>query len=442
MTRVLIRGGLVIDPSQDLEAVADVRIVDGRVAELGRDLEPGDAEVIDARGLWVVPGLVDGHVHLRVPGESHKETLASGGAAAAAGGFTTVVCMPNTRPPLDDAIRVEWLRFKAADESPVRVEVAAALSRGLGGEELTSLADLRAAGAVALTDDGRPVADAALMRRALLEAAALDLPVLVHAEEPALSGGAMHEGAAAAEAGMPGIPAAAEAVMVARDLLLAEETGARLHILHVSAEPTVALIRWAKNRGVRVTAEVTPHHLLLTDEDVAASGFDASWKMNPPLRGERDRRALLEALADGTVDFVATDHAPHHRDDKDVPFPDAAFGVVGLETAAALLLDALVPEVLSPRRFVEVLAYAPARLFGLEAGSLRPGMPGDVVLVDPEQHWVVDPGAFRSRSRNTPFAGRQLRGRVVRTLVGGRTVFRLDVAPANSGPAARIGEPR
>lgn len=451
MEHVLIRGGLVIDPSQDLESVVDVRIRRGRVAELGSDLDAGDAEVVDAAGLWVVPGLVDAHVHLRVPGEAHKETLATGGAAAAAGGFTTVVCMPNTRPPLDDGIRVEWLRMKARQECPVRVEVAAAISRDLAGRDMTSFADLKAAGAVAVTDDGRPVADAGLMWRALTEAAALDLPVLVHAEEPALSGGAMHDGAAAAAAGMPGIPAAAESVLVARDLLLAEATGARIHILHVSAWQTVDLIRWARARGVRVTAEVTPHHLLLTDEDVAAGGFDPNWKMNPPLRTAEDRRALVEALADGTIDVIATDHAPHHLDDKDLPFPEAAFGVVGLESAAALVLDALVPAVLSPRRFVEALSTGPARIFGLEAGSLRPGMPGDVAVIDPDHVWTIDPRAFRSRSRNTPFAGRRVRGRVVRTLVGGRTVFSLPNSgeggtgpgrPLAASPGGRGGLPR
>lgn len=432
----------MIDPSQEFEGVADLRIRDGRVAELGPDLDPGDAEVIDAAGLWVVPGLVDPHVHLRVPGEEHKETLATGGAAAAAGGFTTVVCMPNTCPPLDDAIRVEWLRLKARAAAPVRVEVAAAVTRGLEGSELTSFADLRRAGAVAFTDDGRPVADAGLMRRALLEAGALGLPVLVHAEEPALSGGAMHEGAVAAAAGMPGVPAAAETVIVARDLLLAGETGAHVHILHVSAEATVALIRWAKDRGVRVTAEVTPHHLLLTDEDVAAAGFDPNWKMNPPLRSERDRQALVQGLADGTIDVIATDHAPHHRDDKDLPFPQAAFGVVGLETAAALVLDAFVPGVLSPRRFVEAMATAPARLFGLRAGSLRPGMPADVAVIDPDAAWTIDPRRFLSRSRNTPFAGRRVRGRVVLTLVGGRRVFpgRRDGSPAQTPVLAGQGE--
>ncbi|MFO7245709.1 MAG: dihydroorotase [Bacillota bacterium] len=438
MEHLLIRGGLVIDPSQDLEDVLDVRIRGGRVAELGRDLDPGGAQVVDAAGLWVTPGLVDAHVHLRVPGETHKEDLASGGAAAAAGGFTTVVCMPNTRPPLDDVIRVEWLRWKAQEQSPVRVHVAAALSRGLEGTELTAFAELKAAGAVAVTDDGRPVADAGLMRRALVEAAAVDLPVLVHAEEPALSGGAMHEGAVSAAAGMPGIPAAAEAVMVARDLLLAEALGARVHILHVSARQTVDLIRWAKDRGIRVTAEVTPHHLLLTDEDVAASGFDGDWKMNPPLRSEDDRQALMEALADGTVDIIATDHAPHHRDDKDLPFPEAAFGVVGLETAVAVVLDAMVPGVLSPRRFVEALSTGPAQVLGLEAGSLRPGMPADVTLIDPNREWIIDPARFRSRSRNTPFAGRRVRGRVVRTLVGGRTVFCLEDGPAAPRAAERL----
>ncbi|HEY8449402.1 MAG TPA: dihydroorotase [Bacillota bacterium] len=424
MQRLLIRGGRVLDPSQRLDRVTDLLVVDGKIAHIGDALDAEGIEGIDARGLWVVPGLIDTHVHLRTPGETHKETLESGSAAAAAGGFTTVVCMPNTRPPLDDVIRVEWLAERAARSACVRVRIAAAISEGLDGQRLAPLGALHEAGAVAFTDDGRPVADAALMRRALELAASLDVPVLIHAEEPALSrGGAMHEGPVADAAGMPGIPAAAEAVMVARDLLLAEQTGAHLHVLHVSAEQTVSLIRWAKARGIRVTAEVTPHHLLLTDEDVAASGFDPNWKMNPPLRSAADRQALVAGLLDGTLDWIATDHAPHHPDDKTVPFPEAAFGIVGLETAAALILDAFVPAQLEPLRFVELLSTAPARGLGLRGGTLAPGAPADITLIDPEQVWTVDPTAFRSAARNTPFAGRRLRGRVVRTIVGGRTVF-------------------
>jgi len=436
-TKVLIQGGRVIDPAQGLDRVCDVLLAGGRVEAVGEGLgdelirrgaagaDPG-VEVIDARGLWVLPGLIDAHVHLRTPGETHKETLATGTAAAAAGGFTSVVCMPNTRPPLDDPIRVEWLRMKAEREALVRVYPAAAATEGLAGERLAPYGALRAAGAVAVTDDGRPIARAGVMRRVLEYAAAHGLPVLVHAEEPELSaGGAMHEGPVAAAAGMPGIPDTAESVMVARDVLLAERAGAHLHILHVSAENTVSLIRWAKARGVRVTAEVTPHHLLLCDEDVAAAGFDPNWKMNPPLRSAADREALLEAVADGTIDFIATDHAPHHAEDKDLPFPEASFGIVGLETAVALLLDAFVPGIISPSRLVELLSLRPARVFGLPGGTLRPGAPGDVTLIDPHQEWVIDPADFRSLGRNTPFAGRRVRGRVVRTLVGGRTVFQL-----------------
>ena len=395
---------------------------------------PGDpVEIIDARGLWVVPGLIDAHVHLRTPGETHKETLATGGAAAAAGGFTAVVCMPNTRPPLDDAVRVEWLRMKAEQASPVRVYVAAAATRDLAGREPAPYAALKAAGAVAVTDDGRPIASAGVMRRVLENASAYGLPVLVHAEEPELSaGGAMHDGPVASAAGMPGIPDTAEAVMVARDVLLAERAGARLHVLHVSAESTASVIRWAKARGIAVTAEVTPHHLLLCDEDVAAAGFHPHWKMNPPLRSARDREALLEAVLDGTIDLIATDHAPHHPLDKDVPFPEAAFGVVGLETALALLLDALVPDPIPPARLVELMSCRPARVFGLPGGTLRPGAPADVTLIDPGRSWVIDPGAFHSLGKNTPFAGWRVRGRVVRTLVGGQTVFSVAATGARS----------
>ncbi|HEY8393645.1 MAG TPA: dihydroorotase [Thermaerobacter sp.] len=444
--KVLIRGGRVIDPAQGLDGVCDVLLAGGRVEAIGEGLgdgllagpaetatDPG-LEVIDARGLWVVPGLIDVHVHLRTPGETHKETLATGTAAAAAGGFTSVICMPNTRPPLDDPIRVEWLRMKAEREALVRVYPAAAATQGLAGEHLTPYGALREAGAVAVTDDGRPIARAGLMRRVLEYAAAHGLPVLVHAEEPELSaGGAMHEGAVAAAAGMPGIPDTAESVMVARDLLLAERAGAHLHVLHVSAESTASLIRWAKARGVRVTAEVTPHHLLLCDEDVAAAGFDPNWKMNPPLRSAADREALLEAVLDGTIDLIATDHAPHHASDKDLPFPEASFGIVGLETAVGLLLDAFVPDIISPARLVELLSLRPAQVFGLPGGTLRPGAPADVTLIDPDCQWVIDPAGFQSLGRNTPFAGRRVRGRVVRTLVGGRTVYELAVAGACRG---------
>ncbi|HEY8488337.1 MAG TPA: dihydroorotase, partial [Thermaerobacter sp.] len=396
--------------------------------------------------------------HLRTPGETHKETLATGGAAAAAGGFTAVACMPNTRPPLDDAIRVEWLAYKAAAEAPVRVHVVAAATRGLAGEEPTPYAALKAAGAVAVTDDGRPIARAGVMARVLEGAAAAGLPVLVHAEEPELSaGGAMHAGAVAAAAGMPGIPDTAEAVMVARDLLLAERAGARLHVLHASAAATLELVRWGKARGIPVTVEVTPHHLLLCDEDVAAAGFHPHWKMNPPLRSRRDREALLEAVAGGLVDAIATDHAPHHDLDKDGPFPEAAFGVVGLETALGLLLTHLVPGVLSPSRLIDLMARGPARILGVPGGSLRPGAPADVTLIDPQHRWVVEPDRFFSLGRNTPFAGWTLRGRAVGTLVGGRMVFRLEGYPdpevlalpapgggtgaAVEGPAGRLHRP-
>ncbi|QIA27831.1 dihydroorotase [Thermaerobacter sp. PB12/4term] len=470
--RLWIRGGRLIDPSQGLDGPGDLVIAGGRIAYAGPPLpgapaaaraakgfpgtgggaaaggpgepDPGGAglQVLDARGLWVVPGLIDPHVHLRTPGETHKETLATGGAAAAAGGFTAVACMPNTRPPLDDAIRVEWLAMKAAAEAAVRVYVVAAATRGLAGDEPAPYAALKAAGAVAVSDDGRPIARAGVMARVLEGAAAAGLPVLVHAEEPELSaGGAMHAGAVAAAAGMPGIPATAEAVMVARDLLLAEQAGARLHVLHASAAVTLDLVRWGKARGIPVTVEVTPHHLLLCDEDVAEAGFHPHWKMNPPLRSRRDREALLEAVADGTVDAIATDHAPHHGMDKDCPFPEAAFGVVGLETALGLLLTHLVPRPLSPARLVELMAAGPARILGLPGGTLQPGVPADVTLIDPQRRWVVDPEQFASLGRNTPFAGWALRGRAVCTLVGGRVVFRLDggPVPVAAGEAAAQG---
>lgn len=426
MSRLLIRGGRVLDPTQKHDGIADVLIEAGRISQIGVDLPAGEARIFDATGMWVMPGLIDAHVHLRTPGETHKETVATGTAAAAAGGFTTVICMPNTKPPLDDPIVLEWLAYKVEREGVIRVHPAAAISIGLEGKQLTPMVALRDAGAVAFTDDGRPVSDAALMLSALRMAAALQRPIMIHAEETALSRtGAMHHGLIADAVGLPGIPDTAESVMVARDLLLAERTGAHVHVLHVSAEQTVSLIRWAKSRGIRVTAEVTPHHLLLCDEDVAAAGFHPNWKMNPPLRSAADRAALLEGLLDGTIDIIATDHAPHHVDDKSVPFQQAAFGIVGLETAVGLILDAMVPKLLPPLRFVELMSTTPARIFGLPGGTLAPGSPADITIVDPNLEWTVDPDGFFSVSRNTPFAGRRLKGKVVATFVAGQPVFQL-----------------
>jgi dihydroorotase len=426
MRPVLVRGGRVVDPAQRMDARLDVLLADGLVARVGERLDaPEGAEVVDAAGLLVVPGLVDVHVHLREPGQEHKETIRSGARAAAAGGFTTVVAMPNTDPPVDDPATVGFVLAEGLRAGGARVFPTGCITVGQQGEQLTEFGELIAAGAVAVTDDGRPVSGAGMMRMALEYALAFDLPVAVHEEEVTLSrGGAMNEGIVATRLGLTGIPCAAEDVMIARDLMLAELTGARLHVQHVSTRRGVELIREAKSRGVRVTAEATPHHFTLTDVAVEAYRTDA--KMNPPLRGAADRDAVREGVRDGTLDVIATDHAPHHYDEKEQAFEDAPFGIVGLETALGLAWTELVEGgVIDVSTLVERMSWAPARAMRLDdrLGSLAEGRFADLTLLDPEAEWTVDPSAFLSMSRNTPFAGRVLRCRAVRTVVGGRTVW-------------------
>lgn len=416
-----------MDPSQKLDARLELLLADGAVAEIGDRLEaPEGAECIDADGRVVAPGLVDLHVHLREPGGEHKETIASGARAAAAGGFTTVVAMPNTDPPIDNPAAVGFVAAAGARAGGARVLPSGCITVGQKGEQLTEFGEMAGAGAVAVTDDGRPVTRAGIMRMALEYALGFDLPVAVHAEEPELSRrGSMNEGVVATRLGLIGIPNAAEEVMIARDLLLAEMTGGRLHIQHVSTARGVELIREARSRGVRVSAEATPHHFTLSDEAVGSYRTDA--KMNPPLRSAADRDAVRAGVVDGTLDVIATDHAPHHYDEKEQAFEDAPFGIVGLETALGLALEELVHTgLLELPVLIERMSCAPARAFGLPGGTLRRGAPADVVIFAPEQRWTVDPARFVSRSRNTPFAGRVLRGRAVRTLVGGMTVWETD----------------
>jgi dihydroorotase len=423
---LLLKGGRVIDPAQGLDAARDVLIKSGRVAEVGSRLAARGAEIVDLSGRIVCPGFIDTHVHLREPGFEQKETIASGTRAAASGGFTAVCAMPNTDPVNDCASTTRFILDQSEAEGVVRVYPIGAITKGSRGEELAEYGDLREAGCVAVSDDGHPVAQARIMRRALEYAQAFGLTVIDHCEEPTLSDKApMHEGSVSALLGLRGQPAAAEAIMVERDLLLAELTGGRLHVAHVSTQASVEAIRRGKARGLRVTAEATPHHLLLTDQAVKDSDYDTATKMNPPLRSEADRLALIEGLRDGTIDNIATDHAPHTIDDKRVEYDHAAFGIVGLETAVALMLDQLVrPGIVDLPRLVALMSTNPARLLGLPGGTLAPGAPADVTVLDLDVSAKVDPARFASKGRSTPFGGWSLRGAAVMTIVGGTIVWR------------------
>jgi dihydroorotase len=426
---LLLRGGRLVDPSQKLDAALDLLLVDGAVAEIGERLDaPEGTELFDARGLVVAPGLIDVHVHLREPGGEHKETIASGARAAAAGGFTGVVAMPNTDPPIDDPAAVGFVKAEGMRAGGARVYPTGTITVEQKGTQLTEFGELIQAGAVGVTDDGRPVSGAGMMRLALEYAQAFDLTVAVHAEELALSaGGSMNEGLIATRLGLAGIPNAAEDVMIARDLMLAELTGGRLHIQHVSTRRGVELIREARARGVRVSAEGSPHHFTLTDD--AVEGYATNAKMNPPLRTAADRDAVREGLRDGTLDVIATDHAPHHYDEKEQAFEDAPNGIVGLETALGLALTELVHSgLMDLATLIERMSCAPARAFSLPGGSLRRGAAADVTVFDPGAEWTVDPARFLSLSRNTPFGGRRLRGRPVCTIVGGVALWRLEVS--------------
>ena len=420
---LLIRNGRVLDPANGIDAVQDVLVRDGAVERVGKSLPASaPAETIDATGKLVCPGFIDIHVHLREPGYEYKETVATGTRAAAAGGFTAVCCMANTNPVNDNRSITDYILARARSEGVVRVYPIGAVTRGLRGEELAELAELAEAGCVGFSDDGKPVMNAALYRHAMEYTLPFGVPVISHAEDAHLSRGAcMNEGVVSTELGLPGAPAAAEDVMVARDIVLAELTGAHVHIAHLSTAGAVRLVRDAKARGVRVTAEVTPHHLVLTED--AVRSYDPNAKMNPPLRTKRDTEELVQALADGTIDCVATDHAPHAVVEKEGEFDQAAFGVIGLETAVAVLLDRLVHPGLVPLgTLVSRLSADPARLLGLPGGSLAAGAPADITILDPEREFTVDPARFHSKSRNTPFAGQSLRGGPWMTIVGGKVV--------------------
>ncbi|MEF3169086.1 MAG: dihydroorotase [Deltaproteobacteria bacterium] len=425
MTDLLLRNGRIIDPANGLDGPGDILVRNGRIEAVGHGIPAPDAcLLLDVTGKWVTPGLVDLHVHLREPGEEYKETIESGTRAAVAGGFTAVAAMPNTLPPNDSAAVTRFILERARDAGNARVHPVAAITRGRAGKELTEFDDLLRAGAVAFSDDGSPVQDAGLMRIALEYAQGLDALIISHAEEPALSeGGCVNEGRISTLLGLKGIPWAAEDIAVFRDVALAELTGARLHIAHVSTRGAVEIIRRAKGRGVRVSAETAPHYFSLTEE--AVLDFDTRAKMNPPLRTEEDRQAIIEGLADGTLDVIATDHAPHSSLEKDVEFPLAASGIIGLETAFPLSLALVRAGRLDPAHIIRLLSTTPAQILRIPGGTLSPGDRADIAVFDPERSFEVTPENLCSKSHNTPFLGTTLTGRAVLTLVGGRIVHNL-----------------
>jgi dihydroorotase len=434
MASLLIRGGRIVDPSQSLDRVDDLLLRDGRVVAIGQAAadNPVADEVFDASGLIVTPGLVDMHVHLREPGREEDETIETGTAAAVAGGFTSVACIPNTEPPIDTQGAVEFIHQKAARADACNVFVVACASRNREGKELAEIGQLVEAGAVAFTDDGSPVYDAELMRRVFEYCRMFDKPFLAHEEVLELTaGGVMHEGLVSMVLGLKGMPAAGEEVMIGRDIALAEVTGGRLHVMHLSTAGGVELVRRAKSRGIAVTAEATPHHFTLTDECLRR--FDSNYKMSPPLRTATDVEAILEGLADGTIDCIATDHAPHAIEKKMLELDRAPFGILGLETAVGLSVTRLVvPGRIDWPRLVQAMSTLPAEILGINRGTLKIGAVADVTLIDPQMNWEVNAADFRSKSVNSPFHGWQLTGRAVATIVSGRIKFRLSEATASA----------
>ena len=431
--KLLIKNGRLIDPSNRFDGIADILLEEGKVIRIGKKLpepNPDEGDVIDAHHQWVVPGLVDIHVHLREPGFEYKETIKTGTEAAAAGGFTSICCMPNTNPVNDNQAVTRLILERARQEGRVHVFPIGAVTKGSLGLELTEIGELVETGCRAVSDDGKPVANSEVMRRALEYAKAFDIPVVNHCEDPALAeGGMMNEGLVSLELGLKGIPRTAEEAMVARDLLLAELTGGRLHLAHMSTAGSVRMIREAKARGVKVTAEASPHHFTLTEE--AVRGYDTYAKVNPPLRTPPDVEAIRQGLADGTIDAIATDHAPHTEDEKRCEFDRAPFGMVGLETALPLTLALVQAGSLTLIEALAKLTIQPARIMRLNKGHLSVGADADITLIDPEASWIVEPERLHSKSKNTPFIGRKMTGRVTCTIVSGRVVYSVEESVAS-----------
>ena len=427
MTRILIRNGRVVDPSQGLDEGMDLLIEDGCVAALGdRIEEPADTEILDAADLVVAPGFIDLHTHLREPGFEYKETIATGLRAAAAGGYTAVCAMADTDPVNDDPAVTRFIREKAEEVGASRLYPVGAISKGRDGEALAEIGEMVDEGAVAISDADRPVSNPQLLRRVLEYARSFDVPVVAYPKDLNLAdNGVMNESTVSTRIGLRGLPAAAEEVMVARDILIAESVGGRLHLSHLSTNTSLDLVRTAKRKGFEVSCDVTPHHFVLTDEDVAAATYDPNWKTYPPFRSGSDVEGVLQAIYDGTVDAIASDHSPHHADEKELDFADAPFGIVGLETAVGLAIDRLVHgKVIGISQMVRLFSTGPAEVFNLPGGSLREGEVADLTLLDLRKRWTVDPAKFQSKARNTPFAGRQLKGAAVATIVGGKMVWK------------------
>lgn len=419
----IIKNGYVVNPAKNFEGKADILINYGVIERVAENISDYDAKIIDADGMMVIPGLVDLHVHFREPGYEHKEDIESGSRAAARGGVTTVLCMPNTNPPIDNAALVEYVLNRGKRSGLINVMTTACITKGLGGAELTEMAELKASGAAAFSDDGRPVSSAMIMRRALEYAKMLDMPIMSHSEELSLvDGGSMNEGYMSTYLGLRGIPKSAESTAVSRDILLAEELGARLHVCHVSTKRSIEAVRSAKAAGAKITAETAPHYFTLTDK--ACEGFNTNAKMNPPLRDDEDVAEVIRGLCDGTIDAIATDHAPHHIDDKRIEFEKAANGIVGLETSLALGYTHLVKTgKMSMMTLLDRMCTAPAKIIGSDRGTLNEGAPADIVIFDANEEFVVDVNEFESKGKNSPYDGQKLCGKVRRTITGGKTVY-------------------